>query len=79
MIPYPRTHFHVLELDLGRVLLEDRHVSPVDLFHRDGQADLKLETVRKPVDLADLAPSVSFEFLELGLVSSLPFRVSIGK
>lgn len=56
--------------------------SPVDLFHRDGQADLKLETVRKPVDLADLAdlaPSVSFEFLELGLVSSLPFRVSIGK
>ena len=54
----------------------------MDLFHRDGQADLKLETVRKPVDLADLAdlaPSVSFEFLELGLVSSLPFRVSIGK
>ena len=86
MIPYPKTHFHVLELDLGRVLLEDRHVStrvfPRGSFHRDGQADLKLETVRKPVDLADLAdlaPSVSFEFLELGLVSSLPFRVSIGK
>ena len=51
----------------------------MDLFHRDGQADLKLDTVRKPVDLADLALSVSFEFLELGLVSSLPFRVSIGK
>jgi hypothetical protein len=28
--------------------------SPMDLFHGDGQADLKLETVRKPVSIGIL-------------------------